>query len=92
VKKELKYKKQVELVFISIHDYGEQQKHNSLSFTIHSCDLQFGKLEQLSKLLKTKDINIYVVDDGRCHGHDPGEYCYCSNESELEIVCSKIKF
>lgn len=91
--KSFKYKDKIEKIFShNVGDYSEQVAHNTLSFYINSTDLCFEKLLKLSTLLKTKEINIHAEEDGKCHGHEPGEYCYCFGDGRIELYCSGIKY
>ena len=73
--------------------YLEQYpSRKEIKVTVIGRDLTFDNLKKLSNLLGTKDINIFVEDDGKCHTNHGDGYCYCDGEGEISIHCEKVKF
>ena len=85
------YEKQIREIFYNIGSYKEDTKNKYVDFTINGRDLVFDNLEKVSVLLGTKNINIETVERNSCVDHGGG-YCYCGNNTEIEIGCRDVKF
>lgn len=76
-----------EVAYCSARDVRIDKKNRVVSITIEGRDLTFETLEKISKLLKTKIINIVTSGRGACCQQ---EYCYCGDDSEIEIWCGDV--
>lgn len=88
-----KREKQVRKIFPNLYRYREDKKKRTALITIEGRDLVFDNLQQLSELLGTTNIDISNTTLGYCDGfHGDGSYCYCTNESEIDLYCTEVKF
>lgn len=79
---------QIKQIFSSSSGYHQNKTLKEVSFTIKGHEVQFSLLEQLSELLRTKKINLTSRNSGCCCS----EYCYCNNDSIIDIYCGEVVF
>lgn len=74
--------KEIEKIIIPFN-FSLSKRNGTLDFTIEVDDLTFDKLSRLSRLLKTKIINI---------GAGAGGCPTCGVEAYVKVSCSQIPF
>lgn len=78
-------KKELESIFGAIGYLRISDKLNKIDFTISSNQVKFSKLQKLSELLKTENINF----SGRTEEYKISPYAYSVDEY-AEIECFKV--
>lgn len=90
-KKTETFLKDLKEIFYDVFNYQEDQEKGEVKFSIEGKDVTYKNLQQVSLLLDTMMIDVHSYQENG-HHCDPDGYCYCTDDSEINIYCQKVSF